>query len=57
MVLNDVEKEWLQREVAQHHYRNGKENEDGSRGTIDITPKQLFNLLSRVYQQGKQVMI
>lgn len=32
-----------------YHYRNGVKNDDGSVGTIEITPKQFLDTVAYVY--------
>ena len=34
------------------HYRTGKDNGDGSRGEIKITPKQLKDVLAYMFNSG-----
>ena len=40
----------IQEIVSAYHYRNGKRNNDGSRGTIRISPKEFRDLLA--YMSG-----
>ena len=52
--LDDYEKDFVMMCVAQFHIRNGTRQNDGSRGEIDITSKQMNNLLAFVYKRGYQ---
>lgn len=42
----------IARLVSYFHYRDIRKYEDGSIGTIEISPKQLRNLLAYVYSRG-----
>ena len=53
MALDDLEKKWLHKEVENFVVRSS----DNKKGDVLITKQELFNVLSRIYQQGKQVMI
>jgi hypothetical protein len=46
--LNDDQKETVMELVAMFHYRDGSPHNDGSMGTIVISPRQLNNLLAYV---------
>jgi hypothetical protein len=39
--------------VAMYHYRDGKKHDDGSMGTIDISPGQLRDLLAYVMTEKR----
>ena len=42
----------IRRTVAKYHVRNGKKHPDGSLGRIDISPRQLTNILMGMYMVG-----
>lgn len=50
--LDDDTKEAIARLVSYFHYRDIRRYEDGSIGTIEISPKQLRNLLAYAYSRG-----
>ena len=52
--LDDLEKEFVMYWVAQYRIRNGVHQADGSCGEINITLKQLNDLLAFVYKRGYQ---
>ncbi len=43
---DEESRELIMEIVACFHFRNGFKNEDGSRGEIDISPKQLRDILA-----------
>ena len=49
--LTEEQKEVVMRMTARYHYRNGKRHEDGSMGTIDISPMQLNELITECLQR------
>lgn len=50
--LTDDEKEIVMAAVGEFHFRNGVEQEDGSKGVIKITQKQLNNCLALMLTIG-----
>lgn len=44
--IDDRQAEFVKTLVSHHHYRNGVRHEDGSMGTVRMSPKQLRDLLS-----------
>ena len=44
--LNEDDREYIQFLVAYFHYRDGKRHNDGSMGTIDITPGEFRDILA-----------
>ena len=57
MKLTDLELEAIQTVVAKYHYRDAVKHNDGSFGTIAISPRQLTIILARMYKRGKKVKV
>ena len=47
--IQDGEKLFFLKLMSFYHYRDGVKNDDGSVGTIQITPKQLLDTIAYVY--------
>ncbi|MFA5395314.1 MAG: hypothetical protein WC346_04770 [Methanogenium sp.] len=52
--LNEAEKNFIMEIVCFYHYRNGVKHEDGSMGTIEISPKEMNDVLAYCYK--KEIM-
>jgi len=51
--LPDDIRELITYRKAHYHYRNGRKNNDGSLGTIDIGGLQLNEELAKMYKRGQ----
>lgn len=46
LITDGPDQEIIKEIVANFHYRDGKKHEDGSWGTIEITPKEFMDCLA-----------